>query len=92
MSSVVLRQSLRDSDAAYGNFFDGLKGKRPRTGPPRYKSRKAARQSIRFTANASWRITAGGKLRLPKIGDVPVRRSRGLPTRAESSTIGSPRS
>ncbi|ROR35439.1 putative transposase-like DNA-binding protein [Kitasatospora cineracea] len=56
---MVLRQSLRDSDAAYGNFFDGLKGKRPRTGPPRYKSRKAARQSIRFTANASWRYHSG---------------------------------
>ncbi|WP_232795107.1 transposase [Kitasatospora sp. NRRL B-11411] len=87
VSSVVLQQSLRDLDTAYRNFFDGLKGKRPRTGPPRYKSRKDARQSIRFTANASWRITAGGKLRLPKIGDVPVRWSRRLPSTPSTVTV-----
>ncbi|MHC3462543.1 helix-turn-helix domain-containing protein, partial [Streptomyces flavovirens] len=32
VSSVVLQQSLRDLDTAYKNFFDGLKGKRPKTG------------------------------------------------------------
>jgi putative transposase len=59
-----LQQSLRDLDAAYRNFFDGLKGKRPRTGPPRFKSRKDTRHSVRFTANARWSITPGQKLRL----------------------------
>ncbi|MFI0220654.1 helix-turn-helix domain-containing protein, partial [Streptomyces lydicus] len=34
VSAVVLQQSLRDLDAAYRNFFDGLKGKRPRMGAP----------------------------------------------------------
>ncbi|MEU4085058.1 RNA-guided endonuclease InsQ/TnpB family protein, partial [Streptomyces aureus] len=62
VSSVVLQQSLRDLDAAYKNFFDSLKGKRPKTGAPRFKSRKDKRQSVRFTANAGWKITAGGKL------------------------------
>lgn len=79
-SSVVLQQSLRDLDTAYRNFFAGLKGKRPKMGPPRFKSRKDNRQAIRFTANANWRITAGGKLRLPKIGDVTVKWSRDLPS------------
>lgn len=60
VSSVVLQQSLRDLDTAYRNFFDGLKGKRPKIGSPRLKSRKDNRQSIRFTANASWRITPAG--------------------------------
>jgi putative transposase len=35
VSAVVLQQSLRDLDAAYRNFFAGLKGKRPRMGAPR---------------------------------------------------------
>ncbi|GAA2794418.1 hypothetical protein GCM10010505_22200 [Kitasatospora aburaviensis] len=52
VSAVVLQQSLRDLDTAYRNFFDGLKGKRPKMGPPRFKSRKDTRQAIRFTANA----------------------------------------
>lgn len=41
VSAVVLQQSLRDLDTEYRNFFDGLKGKRPRMGAPRFKSRKA---------------------------------------------------
>lgn len=87
VSSVVLQQSLRDLDAAYRNFFDGLKGKRPKMGPPRFKSRKDTRQSIRFTANARWSITPGGKLRLPKIGDVRVKWSRSLPSTPSTVTV-----
>ncbi|MER5489837.1 RNA-guided endonuclease TnpB family protein [Streptomyces sp. NPDC002490] len=87
VSAVILQQSLRDLDTAYRNFFDGLKGKRPRMGAPRYKSRRDNRQSIRFTANAAWRITPGGKLRLPKIGDLPVKWSRSLPSAPTTVTV-----
>ncbi|MCX4531977.1 transposase [Streptomyces sp. NBC_00841] len=87
VSAVVLQQSLRDLDAAYRNFFDGLKGKRPRMGAPRYKSRKDTRQAVRFTANARWSITPGGKLRLPKIGDVKVKWSRTLPCVPSTVTV-----
>ncbi|MGW2447880.1 RNA-guided endonuclease InsQ/TnpB family protein [Streptomyces sp. NPDC001675] len=85
VSAVVLQQSLRDLDTAYRNFFDALKGKRPRMGAPRYKSRKDSRQAVRFTANARWSITPGQKLRLPKIGDLKVKWSRTLP--ATPSTV-----
>ncbi|MER5382648.1 RNA-guided endonuclease TnpB family protein [Streptomyces sp. NPDC002688] len=87
VSAVILQQSLRDLDTAYRNFFDGLKGKRPRTGAPRFKSKRDSRQSVRFTANAAWRITPGGKLRLPKVGDVPVRWSRTLPSTPSTVTV-----
>ncbi|KAB8163462.1 IS200/IS605 family element transposase accessory protein TnpB [Streptomyces sp. 3MP-14] len=87
VSAVVLQQSLRDVDTAYRNFFDGLKGKRPRMGTPRYKSRKDTRQSVRFTANARWSITTGRKLRLPKIGDIKVKWSRTLPSLPSTVTV-----
>ncbi|WTC15357.1 transposase [Streptomyces cellulosae] len=87
VSAVVLQQSLRDLDTAYRNFFDGLKGKRPRMGAPRYKSRKDTRQSVRFTANARWSITTGGKLHLPKIGDLKVKWSRRLPWTPSTVTV-----
>ncbi|MGF0175711.1 RNA-guided endonuclease InsQ/TnpB family protein [Streptomyces sp. Marseille-Q5077] len=87
VSAVVLQQSLRDLDAAYRNFFDGLKGKRPRLGAPRYKSRKDTRHAVRFTANARWSITPGHKLRLPKIGDVKVKWSRTLPSTPSTVTV-----
>ncbi|MER7988486.1 RNA-guided endonuclease TnpB family protein [Streptomyces noursei] len=87
VSAVVLQQSLRDLDTAYRNFFDGLKGKRPRMGAPRFKSRKDNRHTVRFTANARWKITAGGDLSLPKIGDVRVKWSRALPSVPSTVTV-----
>ena len=89
VSAVVLQQSPRDAETAYRNFFASLKGTRkgPRTGPPRFKSRKDARQSIRFTANARWNITESGRLNLPKIGAVKVKWSRTLPTTPTSVTV-----
>ncbi|MFI0967854.1 RNA-guided endonuclease InsQ/TnpB family protein [Streptomyces sp. NPDC021080] len=89
VSAVVLQQSLRDAEAAYRNFFASLKGswKGPRMGAPRFKSRKDTRQSIRFTANARWNITDGGRLNLPKIGEVKVKWSRTLPAVPTSVTV-----
>jgi len=89
VSSVVLQQSLADLNVAYRNFFASVTGKRtgPQIAPPRFKSRKDGRQAIRFTANARFRVLPGGKLRLPKIGDVPVRWSRDLPSAPSSVTV-----
>ena len=89
VSAVVLQQALRDCERAYTSFFASLKGERTaaRVGEPRMKSRKDARQSIRFTANARWSLTACGKLNLPKIGAVKVKWSRALPAVPSSVTI-----
>ena len=89
VSSVVLRQALADLNAAYRNFFASINGTRkgPKVGRPRFRSRKDHRQAIRFTANARFRVLPSGKLRLPKIGDVPVRWSRPLPSEPSSVTI-----
>ncbi|WP_371549958.1 transposase [Streptomyces sp. NBC_00554] len=89
VSSVVLQQSLRDAETAYRNFFASLKGDRkgPKADKPRMKSRKDTRQAIRFTANARWSITPGGKLNLPKIGAVKVAWSRRLPATPSSVTV-----
>ena len=86
---MVLQQSLADLNTAYRNFFASVTGKRkgPKTGPPRFKSRKDHRQAVRFTANARFRVLASGKLRLPRIGDVPVRWSRDLPSEPSSVTV-----
>jgi putative transposase len=89
VSAVVLQQSLRDVEAAYRNFFACRNGTRngPKPGAPRFKSRKDARQSIRFTANARWSLTPQGRLNLPKIGAVRVKWSRTLPTVPSSVTV-----
>ena len=89
VSAVVLQQALADLSAAYRNFFASVKGTRkgPKVGPPRFRSRKDHRQAIRFTRNARFSVTLGGKLRLPKIGDIPVRWSRRLPSAPSSVAV-----
>lgn len=89
VSAVVLQQALADLNAAYRNFFASVSGKRKgrMVATPRYRSRKDHRQAIRFTANARFAVTDGGKLRLPKIGDLAVRWSRELPSVPSSVTI-----
>jgi len=99
VSAVVLQQSLADLNTAYRRFFACLKalwewkaagrqGPRPhRTGLPRFRSGKDHRQAVRFTANARFKVLADGNLRLPKIGDVPVRWSRPLPSAPSSVTV-----
>lgn len=89
VSSVVLQQALADANTAYRNFFASITGKRKgsRLGAPRFRSRHDNRQAVRFTRNARFTVTAGGKLRLPKIGDVPVRWSRELPSEPSSVTV-----
>jgi putative transposase len=89
VSAVVLQQALADLNLAYRNYFASLKGTRKGStiGPPRFRSRKDTRQAIRFTANARFKVLPNGKLRLPKIGDVPVRWSRPLPSEPSSVTV-----
>jgi putative transposase len=89
VSSVVLQQALADLNTAYRNFFASITGKRKgaRVGAPRLRSRRDHRQAIRFTRNARFTVIAGGKLRLPKIGDVKVAWSRELPSDPSSVSI-----
>ncbi len=89
VSAVVLQQALADANTAYRNFFASVKGARKgrRLGAPRFRSRKDRVQSIRFTRAARFRVTAEGWLRLPGVGDVPVRWSRALPADPSSVTV-----
>ena len=89
VSAVVLQQALADANTAYRNFFASVKGTRKgrRLGAPRFRSKRDRAQSIRFTKAARFRVTPAGRLRLPGIGDVPVRWSRDLPGEASSVTV-----
>ncbi|MGW0631701.1 RNA-guided endonuclease InsQ/TnpB family protein, partial [Streptomyces sp. NPDC002758] len=88
VSAVVLQQSLRDLDTAYKNFFDSLKGKRQgrKVGPPRYKSKKDTRQSIRLNTNA-FSLQDDGMVYVAKVGNLKVTWSRRLPAAPTSLTV-----
>ncbi|MFE7860467.1 RNA-guided endonuclease InsQ/TnpB family protein [Streptomyces sp. NPDC057403] len=88
VSAVVLQQSLRDLDTAYKNFFDSVKGKRQgrKVGPPRYKSKKDTRQSIRLNTNA-FCLKSDGTVYVAKVGNLKVKWSRRLPSAPTSLTV-----
>jgi putative transposase len=88
VSAVVLQQSLRDLDTAYKNFFDSLSGARQsrKVGPPRYKSKKDARQSIRLNTNA-FSLRDDGTVYVAKVGNLKVTWSRRLPAVPTSLTV-----
>ncbi|GGJ58930.1 hypothetical protein GCM10010121_082020 [Streptomyces brasiliensis] len=88
VSAVVLQQSLRDLDTAYKNFFDSIKGERQgrKAGPPRYKSKKDTRQSIRLTTNA-FCLQDNGTVYVAKVGNLQVTWSRRLPAAPTSVTV-----
>ncbi|MFI8093078.1 RNA-guided endonuclease InsQ/TnpB family protein [Streptomyces sp. NPDC086080] len=88
VSSVVLVQSLRDLHTAYRNFFSSVTGKRkgPKVAPPRFKSKRDNRQSIRLTANG-FSLRDNGTVYVAKVGDLKVKWSRPLPAAPTSVTI-----
>jgi putative transposase len=85
VSAVVLVQALADLHQAFRNHRSGLRQGR-RVGPPRYRSKKDRRQSIRFTRNA-FVLRESGELFLAKVGNVEVRWSRPLPSTPSSVTV-----
>ncbi|MFI9360684.1 RNA-guided endonuclease InsQ/TnpB family protein [Kitasatospora sp. NPDC053057] len=89
VSAAVLQQSVRDLGRAWSNHFASRRGTRkgPRMGKPAFKSRKDSRFAIRFARNTRFRITDSGRLRLPGVGEVRVRWSRGLPSEPSSVTV-----
>jgi len=96
VSAVVLQQSLSDLSRAYRNHFADLKRvkvarargetARLKVSKPRCKSRHD-NQAVRFTRNSRFRLAPGGRLSLPKVGDVRVRWSRPLPSDPSSVTV-----
>ncbi|MGW7520796.1 RNA-guided endonuclease InsQ/TnpB family protein [Streptomyces sp. NPDC054796] len=88
VSAVVLQQSLRDLDVAFKSFFDSLKGKRSgrKVGPPRYKSKRDTRQSVRLNANA-FSLPGDGRVYVAKVGHLKIRWSRRLPAAPTSVTV-----
>lgn len=88
VSHTVLQQALRDLNVAYRNFFDSIAGRRKgsKMNRPRFRSRKAPHQTIRFTRR-HFSVRASGKLYLARIGEVPVRWSRVLPSEPSTVTV-----
>ena len=75
VDSISLQQSLRHLETAFQNFFQN-----PKTGFPKFKSRKTSRKSY-STNCVNGNITIeNGSLRLPKVGLVKLKQHRQIPS------------
>ena len=79
----ALQNTLKDLDAAYKNFFRGLKQKR-HTGYPSFKSKKDRNRSYQTNCNIKLK---DGTIQLPKLGLVKCRISKQVQGRILSATV-----
>lgn len=88
--STSLQQSLKDLDAAYSNFFKGLK-KSKQTGFPRFKSKHKSKLSYRITMSIN---IVDNTVKLPKLGLINSNHSFDLSqiTKINNATISKSRS
>ncbi|MEU4434179.1 transposase [Nocardia rhamnosiphila] len=88
VSSVALVQALGDLHTAYRNFFASVTGKRKgaKLAPPRFRSRRDNRQTMRFTRNG-FSLRSNRRLYVAKVGELALRWSRELPSAPSSVTI-----
>ena len=74
VDSISLQQSLRHLDTAFQNFF-----KQPKTGFPRFKSKKCNKNSYSTICINGNIDISDGYLKLPKIGYVKLKQHRKIP-------------
>jgi putative transposase len=88
VASVALVQACQDARRAHRNWFASLAGRRKgrRVGPPRFRSRKDRRQSVRLTRNG-FALRPNGRVYVAKVGDLRVEWSRPLPSAPSSCTL-----
>lgn len=74
VDSVSLQQSLRHLDTAFQNFF-----KQPKTGFPRFKSKKRNKNSYTTVCINGNISVSNGYIKLPKVGCVKIKQHRHIP-------------
>lgn len=82
----ALQNSLKDLDAAYQNFFRGIRNGK-KVGFPKFKSKKNHRKSYKTTNSRTTVAVVGNKVKLPKLGLVRCAVSKEVKGRILNATI-----
>ena len=86
IDSTALRSSLQDLDAAFQNFFRGLKNGH-HNGFPKFKSKRNRRRSYKAKYSRGNISIVGNSVKLPKLGLVKCAVSREVKGRILSATV-----
>ena len=84
VSKCAFQEALLDLDQAFVNFFDGLKGKRPRMGYPRFKSKKKGLGSFRLTGTIR---VFRRHIQLPRLSLLRLKEHGYIPTDAKILSV-----
>lgn len=84
--ATALQSSLRDLDTAFQNFFRGVK-QGQRIGHPQFKSKRNRRRSYKSKRVGENIAVVGNTIKLPKLGLVKCRVSKGVKGRILSATV-----
>lgn len=79
--SMALQESVKDLNKAYTNFF------KKRGGYPRYHSKRSSAQSYRTRNQGNGIRFENGKLRLPVLGLLKIKKSRDVNGRILNATV-----
>lgn len=86
VDATALQSSLRDLDAAFQNFFRGVKNGQ-RIGYPKYKSKRNRRRNYKSNFVNGNIAIVGNNVKLPKLGLVKCSVSREVKGRILSATV-----
>lgn len=86
VDATALQSSLRDLDAAFQNFFRGVK-QGQRIGYPQFKSKHNRRRSYKSKRVGENIAVVGNKVKLPKLGLVKCAVSKEVKGRVLSATV-----
>lgn len=86
VDSTALQSSLRDLDAAFQNFFRGVK-QGQYVGYPKFKSKRNHKNSYRTTYSNGNIEIVGSRIKLPKLGLVKCRVSKEVKGRILNATV-----
>ncbi len=83
-SKAAAQEAFRDLQQTFSRFFNGLKGKGPKVGYPKFKTKRVSKKSFRLTGSIH---IEEGQIQIPRIGCLRLKEKNYLPVGAKVASI-----
>jgi len=83
-SKAAPQEAFRDLQQAFSRFFDGLKGKGPKVGYPKFKNKRVSKKSFRLTGSIH---VEEKRIKIPRIGWLRLKEKGYIPVGAKVASI-----
>lgn len=83
-SKAAPQEAFRDLQQAFSRFFNGLKGKGPKVGYPKFKNKRVSKKSFRLTGSIH---IEENRIKIPRIGWLRLKEKGYIPERAKVASL-----